>query len=77
MLPEASSAQQAALIAKLNTEDAYYAAWEARLRRLEEENRSLWRLTDDLISLCGASVTRLEKLERRVGYHVLRLPAKA
>ncbi len=65
---EGARRQQDALIARLKTEDAYYAAWETRLRRSEEELLALWNLLDEIIRLSSASVPRLEKLERRVGY---------
>jgi hypothetical protein len=65
---EDSRRHQDALIARLKTEDAYYAAWEARLRRNEEEVLALWNLIDELIRLSSASIPRLEKLEKRVGY---------
>jgi hypothetical protein len=67
-ISEDSRRHQDALIARLKTEDAYYAAWEARLRRTEEEVLALWNLIDELIRLSSASIPRLEKLEKRVGY---------
>ena len=69
---EASRRDQDALTARLKTEDSYYAAWETRLRRAEEEQNALWDLIEELIRLSSASAPRLEKLERRVGYQFLR-----
>ena len=63
------------MIARLKTEDAYYAAWETRLRRSEEELLALWNLLDEIIRLSSASVPRLEKLERRVGYGLRQVSA--
>lgn len=63
-----------ALVARLRTEDAYYAAWETRLRRTEEEVLALWNLLDEVIRLSSASVPRLEKLEKRVGYGLRQSP---
>ena len=57
---EGARQQQDALIARLKTEDAYYAAWETRLRRSEEELLALWNLLDEIIRLSSASVPRLE-----------------
>ena len=69
---ESSTNHQDALIARLQTEDAYYTAWEVRLRRNEEEVNTLWDIIEELIRLGSASAPRLEKLERRVGYQYLR-----
>ena len=67
---ENSRQHQDALIARLKTEDSYYATWETRLRRSEEEVLALWHLIDEVIRLSSASIPRLEKLERRVGYEL-------
>jgi hypothetical protein len=67
---ETSRKHQDALIARLKTEDSYYATWETRLRRSEEEILALWNLIDEVINLSSASIPRLEKLERRVGYEL-------
>jgi hypothetical protein len=67
---ESSRRHQDALIARLKTEDSYYATWETRLRRSEEEILALWNLIDEVINLSSASIPRLEKLERRVGYEL-------
>jgi hypothetical protein len=67
---ETSREKQDALIARLKTEDSYYATWETRLRRSEEEILALWNLIDEVINLSSASIPRLEKLERRVGYEL-------
>lgn len=67
---ENSRQHQDALIARLKTEDSYYATWETRLRRSEEEILALWNLIDEVIRLSSASIPRLEKLERRVGYEL-------
>lgn len=67
---ETSRQHQDALIARLKTEDSYYATWETRLRRSEEEILALWNLIDEVIRLSSASIPRLEKLERRVGYEL-------
>jgi hypothetical protein len=67
---ESSRKHQDALIARLKTEDSYYATWETRLRRSEEEVLALWNLIDEVINLSSASIPRLEKLERRVGYEL-------
>lgn len=67
---ETSRQHQDALIARLKTEDSYYATWETRLRRSEEEVLALWNLIDEVIRLSSASIPRLEKLERRVGYEL-------
>ena len=72
---EGARRQQDALIARLKTEDAYYAAWETRLRRSEEELLALWNLLDEIIRLSSVSVPRLEKLERRVGYGLRQVSA--
>ncbi len=74
-LSEAARSHQAALLARLKTEDAYYAAWETRLRRTEDEVLALWDLLDEIIRLSSASVPRLEKLERRVGYGLRQPPS--
>jgi hypothetical protein len=68
VVSEDSRKHQEALIARLKTEDAYYAAWETRLRRSEEEVLALWNIIDELIALSSVSAPRLEKLEKRVGY---------
>lgn len=73
---EVSRGRQDALIARLNTEDNYYAAWERRLRRAEEEMNALWDVIEELIRLSSASAPRLEKLEKRVGFQFLRFPTK-
>jgi hypothetical protein len=67
---ETSRQHQDSLIARLKTEDSYYATWETRLRRSEEEVLALWNLIDEVINLSSASIPRLEKLERRVGYEL-------
>ena len=67
---ETSRQHQDALIARLKTEDSYYATWETRLRRSEEEVLALWNLIDEVIRLSSASIPRLEKLERRIGYEL-------
>jgi hypothetical protein len=67
---EKSRAQQDALTSRLKAEDSYYATWETRLRRTEEEVLALWSLIDEVINLSSASIPRLEKLERRVGYEL-------
>ena len=67
---ESSRQHQDALIARLKTEDSYYATWETRLRRSEEEVLALWNLIDEVIRLSSASIPRLEKLERRIGYEL-------
>lgn len=70
---EDSRRHQDALIARLKTEDSYYAAWEKRLCRSEEELLALWNLLDEVIQLSSESIPRLEKLERRVGYGLRRV----
>jgi chromosome segregation ATPase len=77
---EVSRGRQDALIARLKTEDTYYAAWERRLRRAEDEMNGLWDVIEELIRLSSASAPRLEKLKKRVGFQFLRFrpsqPAK-
>jgi hypothetical protein len=73
---ESSRKHQDALIARLKTEDSYYATWETRLRRSEEEVLALWNLIDEVINLSSASIPRLEKLERRVGYELRQANAR-
>ena len=67
-----ASRDHAELIARSRTDEAHFDAWEARLVRVEEEVLALWDVLEEVIRITSASVPRLEKLEKRVGFQFLR-----